>query len=183
MGFLAPFMLIGGAAAGIPLALHFLYRAHYRQVPWGAMKFLRLAIEQTSRRLKFQEIVLLILRILLMLLLAAALARPIACSTVTAGKRGEAVDAVFVIDLSYSMNSREGAKSRLDLVSGDRLVRSARLFAIAAEVLEDGDEAARWLKAPQRALAGAVPLQLAQTDVGTRAVEALLGRMEHGVYT
>jgi len=28
-----------------------------------------------------------------------------------------------------------------------------------------------------------VPLELAETDVGSRAVEALLGRMEHGVYT
>ncbi|MGZ5038165.1 MAG: type II RES/Xre toxin-antitoxin system antitoxin [Usitatibacter sp.] len=75
------------------------------------------------------------------------------------------------------------AKSRLDLVSGDRLVRSARLFAIATEVLEEAQAAARWLKTPQRALGGAVPLELAQTDVGSRAVEALLGRMEHGVYT
>src|SRR5688500_8243682 len=75
------------------------------------------------------------------------------------------------------------AKSHLDPVSGDRLVRSARLYAIAAEVLEDGPAAALWFKAPQRALGGAVPLELAQTDVGSRAVEALLGRMEHGVYT
>ena len=75
------------------------------------------------------------------------------------------------------------AKARLDPVSGDRLVRAARLYSIAAEVLEDAEAAARWLKSPQRALAGAVPLQLAETDVGTRAVEALLGRMEHGVYT
>src|SRR5215213_7247645 len=100
MGFLAPAMLIGGAAAGIPLALHFFYRARYRPVPWGAMKFLRLAVEQTSRRLQFQALVL---------------ARPVTCSKVTAGKRGEAVDAVFVMDLSYSMNAREGAKTRLDL--------------------------------------------------------------------
>ncbi len=75
------------------------------------------------------------------------------------------------------------AKSHLDLVSGDRLVRSARLFAIATDVLEDMQAAARWLKAPQRALGGAIPLELAQTDVGTRTVEALLGRMEHGIYT
>src|SRR6478752_6805915 len=73
-------------------------------------------------------------------------------------------------------------KSHLDPVSGDRLVRSARLYAIAAEVLEGAPAAARWLKSPQRALGGAVPLELARTDVGTRAVEALLGRMEHGVY-
>jgi putative toxin-antitoxin system antitoxin component (TIGR02293 family) len=77
----------------------------------------------------------------------------------------------------------DSARSRLDPVSGDRLVRSARLLAIATDVLEDAQAAARWLKAPQRALGGAVPLQLAQTDVGSRSVEALLGRMEHGVYT
>lgn len=75
------------------------------------------------------------------------------------------------------------ARSQLDAVSGDRLVRSARLYAIAADVLEDAPAAAQWLKSPQRALGGAVPLELAQTDVGARAVEALLGRMEHGVFT
>lgn len=75
------------------------------------------------------------------------------------------------------------ARSHLDPVSGDRLVRSARLYSIAAEVLEDAPAAAHWLKSPQRALNGAIPLELAQTDVGSRAVEALLGRMEHGVFT
>lgn len=75
------------------------------------------------------------------------------------------------------------AKSHLDAVSGDRLVRSARLYTIAADVLEDGPAAAGWLKSPQRALGGAIPLELAQTDVGSRLVEALLGRMEHGVFT
>jgi putative toxin-antitoxin system antitoxin component (TIGR02293 family) len=75
------------------------------------------------------------------------------------------------------------AKARLDLVSGDRLVRAARLFAIATDVLEEPQAAARWLKVPQRALGGAIPLELAQTDVGARAVESLLGRMEYGVYT
>ena len=75
------------------------------------------------------------------------------------------------------------AKSHLDAVSGDRLVRAARLYAIAAEVLEDSAAAAQWLKSAQRALGGAVPLELAETDVGSRAVEALLGRMEHGVFT
>ena len=77
----------------------------------------------------------------------------------------------------------DAAKSHLDPVSGDRLVRSARLYAIAAEVLEDATAAAQWLKASQRSLGGAIPLELAQTDVGSRAVEALLGRMEHGVFT
>jgi putative toxin-antitoxin system antitoxin component (TIGR02293 family) len=75
------------------------------------------------------------------------------------------------------------ARSRLDLVSGDRLVRYARLFSIATDVLEQEEAAVHWLKSPQRSLGGAIPLELASTDVGSRAVEALLGRMEHGVYT
>src|SRR5436305_14206350 len=106
MGFLAPLMLIGAAAGSIPLILHFFYRARYKPVPWGAMKFLRLAVEQTSRRLRFQELILLLLRILVLILLAVALARPFVSSSVTAGKRGEAVDAVVVMDLSYIMHAR-----------------------------------------------------------------------------
>ena len=77
----------------------------------------------------------------------------------------------------------EPGVSKLDAVNGDRLLRAARLFSIATDVLEDPAAAARWLKAPQRGLAGAIPLELAGSDVGARLVEALLGRMEHGVYT
>lgn len=75
------------------------------------------------------------------------------------------------------------ARGRLDSVASDRLYRVARLFNTTVEVLESRDAAVRWLRSPQRALGGAVPLDLATTDVGTRAVEALLGRMEHGVYS
>ena len=63
MGFLAPWMLFGAIAAAIPIILHFFYRSRFRDVPWAAMKFLLAAIEQTSRRLKFQELLLLLLRV------------------------------------------------------------------------------------------------------------------------
>src|SRR5688572_3275495 len=99
MSFLAPYMLLGALAAGIPIALHFFYRSRYRDVPWAAMKFLLTAMEQTSRRLKFQELLLLILRVCLLLLLAFALARPTSRSVSAAG-RGDAVDAVLIIDQS-----------------------------------------------------------------------------------
>jgi len=74
-------------------------------------------------------------------------------------------------------------KGVLDPVAGDRLHRAARIVAMAVEVLEDEAAAVRWLKTPQRALGEATPLDLFGTDVGARAVEALLGRMEYGVYT
>ncbi len=114
MTFLSPWMLAGAAAVGIPIALHFFYKARYQRLPWAAMDFLKEAIEQTSRRLKFQEWILLALRCLVILLLALALARPGKDSAGAAG-RGEAVDAVFVFDTSYSMGAADGDdKTRLD---------------------------------------------------------------------
>ena len=114
MQLLAPIMLWGAAAVSIPVALHFFYRARYKPLPWAPMRFLKEAIEQTSRRLKFQEWILLALRCLVILLLAIALARP-GFTTATIAGRGEAIDAVFVIDTSYSMGASEGEnKTRLE---------------------------------------------------------------------
>lgn len=113
MSFIAPWMLWGAAAAALPVALHFFYRSRYRTVPWAAMKFLLTSIEQTSRRLRFQELLLLVARTALLLLLALALSRP---STVarSGSTDGDAVDAVLLIDTSYSMGARDGAKTRLE---------------------------------------------------------------------
>jgi len=113
MGFLAPYMLFGALAAGIPIALHFFFRSRYRTVPWAAMKFLLTSIEQTSRRLKLQELLLLMARVALLVLLALALARPLTSSAVGSG-RGP-VDAVFILDTSFSMGARQGTQDRLDL--------------------------------------------------------------------
>ncbi len=109
-GFLAPAMLAGAAAVAVPLALHFFYKPRYRKQPWAAMTFLKLSLEQTSRRVKFQEYVLLALRCLALILLALALARP-TVSAVTTG-RGEGVDAVLVIDTSYSLGAADGDADR-----------------------------------------------------------------------
>src|SRR5271168_2584060 len=97
MSFLTPLMLWGALAAAIPVAIHLFFRSRYRTVPWAAMKFLLTAVEQTSRRLKFQELLLLALRMALLILLALAFARPIS-SIVRGGGRGDSVDAVFVFD-------------------------------------------------------------------------------------
>jgi putative toxin-antitoxin system antitoxin component (TIGR02293 family) len=82
-----------------------------------------------------------------------------------------------------SMTRLVPAKSVLNPVAGDRLVRSARLYSLALDVFENEDAARQWLKTPQRALDNSVPLDIATTDVGAREVEALLGRIEHSVYT
>src|SRR5882724_10693453 len=113
MAFLAPFLLWGTLAAGIPVAIHLFFRSRYRTVPWAAMKFLLTSVEQTSRRLKFQELLLLLLRVLVLTVLAVAFARPIS-SVVRGAGRGDSVDAVFVIDTSYSMEANDGTKTRME---------------------------------------------------------------------
>ncbi len=107
MSFLAPYMLGGLLACGIPIALHFFYRSRYRIVPWAAMKFLLTSIEQTSRRLRFQELLLLVLRVAVLGLLALALARP-STTAARGGEQGDAVDAVLVVDTSLSMAAHDG---------------------------------------------------------------------------
>lgn len=78
---------------------------------------------------------------------------------------------------------RQGGRP-LDIDHGDRLLRFARLFRLAAE-LHDGDEVAArdWLRKPARALDGETPLDRAATEAGAHEVESLIGRLEHGVYT
>jgi putative toxin-antitoxin system antitoxin component (TIGR02293 family) len=79
--------------------------------------------------------------------------------------------------------SRRREAGRLDAQESDRLLRAARLVQAAIELFEgDAGEARRWLGAPQRALGGETPLALARTETGAREVEALIGRLEHGVY-
>src|SRR5438132_4391035 len=106
MGFLSPYMLWGAVAAGIPVVLHLFYRSRYRTVPWAAMKFLLTSIEQTSRRMKFQELLLLLLRVTLLVLLALAMARPI-FSVARGTGQGTAVHVVLLFDTSMSMGASD----------------------------------------------------------------------------
>lgn len=77
--------------------------------------------------------------------------------------------------------ARRKLKHRFSAPESDRLVRVARVFAYAAEVFGTCDKASTWLTRPNRALRHAAPLDLLDTDIGTREVETILGRIEHGV--
>lgn len=65
----------------------------------------------------------------------------------------------------------------------ERVLRLARLLHRAAEVFGAADTAADWLKAPNRALGDIAPVAYAETEIGAREVENLLGRLEYGVYS
>lgn len=65
----------------------------------------------------------------------------------------------------------------------DHVVRVARLVSRATDVFDDPAKAQHWLNQPNKALGGEVPLTLADTSAGEHEVEALLDRIEYGVYS
>lgn len=88
-----------------------------------------------------------------------------------------------MLGISRATLHRRKAVGRLDQAESDRVVRFARLMGKAVEVLESEENARQWLNSPQFGLGGAVPLEYAETEVGAREVENLLGRIEYGVYS
>ncbi len=65
----------------------------------------------------------------------------------------------------------------------EHVMRLVALFERTTQVLENEADAAEWLRTPNPALGGDTPLALADTELGAREVDDLLGRLEHGVYS
>jgi len=79
---------------------------------------------------------------------------------------------------------RRKKEGRLHPEESDRLLRAARVFGRAIALFEgDVEGALGWLSSSQRALGGAVPLEMARTEIGAGEVEDLIGRLEHGVFS
>src|SRR5258708_24584323 len=90
---------------------------------------------------------------------------------------------VPMLGISKATLHRRKAEGKLDPAESDRVVRFARLMGKAVEVLESEENARQWLTSPQFGLGGAVPLEYAETEVGAREVEDLLGRTDYDVYS
>src|SRR6266498_4401467 len=85
--------------------------------------------------------------------------------------------------ISRSTLQRRKAAGRLSPDESDKVMRLSRLLEHATNVFGDIERARAWLKFPQRGLGGAVPLDYAETEVGAREVDNLLGRIDYGVYS
>lgn len=64
----------------------------------------------------------------------------------------------------------------------DRLYRVARVAALGIDVLGTIERTRAWLSRPSRALGGATPWSLLDTEIGAREVERVLGRLAYGVH-
>ena len=87
------------------------------------------------------------------------------------------------LSISRSTLQRRKAAGRLSPDESDKVMRFSRLLEHAKNVFGDIDKARAWLKHPQYGLGGAVPLDYAETEIGAREVDNLLGRIDYGVYS
>ncbi|OFW03892.1 MAG: hypothetical protein A3I61_07570 [Acidobacteria bacterium RIFCSPLOWO2_02_FULL_68_18] len=101
LSFLSPLFLVGAAAAAIPIAIHLFYRRAEPVIDFAAMRYLRQAPVEESRRRRLRELLLLALRVTALVLLACAFARPyLAGAAVSSGAA-----TVVLIDTSASLSA------------------------------------------------------------------------------
>jgi hypothetical protein len=116
--FASAWMLLWGAAAAIPLVIHLLSRRARQVTAWAAMEFLKAALRKNSRRRTIEQWLLLALRTLILILLALAVAQPVASWWLVdrppVESRGH-THTVLVLDASYSMGYRAADKTRFEL--------------------------------------------------------------------
>lgn len=84
------------------------------------------------------------------------------------------------LDLSPRSLQRRRRSGRLASFESDRLYRLARIVALADEFLGDHERAIRWLKRSNRSLGGISPVEALDTELGSRQVENILGRIAYG---
>ena len=118
------------ALAGLPVLVHLLSRTRPPEYRFSNVEFLRKVIRRTARFRRPKDWLLLILRTLALIALAAAFISPLLVSS-NAALPGERTTVILLIDRSASMAAREGAGSRFETACAE-----------AARFLDDSHPAA-----------------------------------------
>jgi hypothetical protein len=112
MSFLNLALLGGALAFCIPLAIHLLNKSRYTRIDWGAMFLLEQIVRQNRKRIRLEQIIMLLVRCAIPVLIALAMAQPV----LTGWQKliGSAPGStVVMLDSSYSMQARDdGANLR-----------------------------------------------------------------------
>lgn len=123
---------IGGALLLVPILIHLFFRRRHRVVRWAAMDFLLAALRKQRRRLRMEDLLLLLVRCAVVALLALALARPALQAAPLPSLGGGDRQLVLLVDTSGSMEARH---------TGRRLIERARerADALLAQLPESSD--------------------------------------------
>lgn len=129
MSFLAPAFLLGLAALALPVLIHLLRRRRLQVVRWAAHRFLVESQKRTRQRIRFEDLLLLLLRCLLLALIVLAFARPFLGdrSAPDAAASADPVQLVLLVDNSASLGWSDGVRSRFDAL---REIADAELTAL-----------------------------------------------------
>ena len=103
LNFLAPLALFGFAALAIPLYLHLRHRPRAIPLPFSAIEFLLKAKKKRKKRLRFEQFLLMLSRILLIAALAILFARPVLDSFFSNTPGFRSTPYVVILDDSASM--------------------------------------------------------------------------------
>ena len=132
MGFLNPFLLVGLAAAAIPIVVHLFNFRRPERVDFSTLRFVR-EIEATAmRRVRIKQWLLLALRTLAILFLVLAFARPTPTADASVFEEGAAQSLVLVLDNSRSMSLRDA--------QGELLEQARTLGEAVIDATGAGDE-------------------------------------------
>jgi hypothetical protein len=102
-GFGSIWLLWGLALGAIPIVIHLLHKRRFRESQWAAMRFLLEAARKNSRRIRLEQLLLLIVRTLIFVLLVAALSQPYVETFGITSSAKVTTHRIIVIDASYSM--------------------------------------------------------------------------------
>ncbi len=132
MTFLNPLLLLGLAAAAIPIAVHLFNFRRPKRVAFSSLAFLREQQASTMQRVKVKQWLLLALRILALACLGLAFARPIVEGWAGNALGRPASSVAIIVDTSPSMLRRDAG--------GELLDQAKTLGASLVNELDVGDE-------------------------------------------
>ncbi len=140
--FARPEFLWALPAAAVPVLIHILNRRRYRRVPWAAMEHLVRAERQSRRRIQWQNLLVLLLRVSAVILLVLVFARPRSARPLSAlMESGSRV--VVLLDDSASMAQQEAGISAFDRAKDFTLAAARQVagrdVAFAGYVASEGE--------------------------------------------
>jgi len=80
-----------------------------------------------------------------------------------------------------TLTHRRAKHQLLTREESDKVVRLARITALAEQVFGDEAKAARWLRQPKRRFGSSTPFDLLATEAGARLIEEMLYQIDDGM--
>ncbi len=159
-------------AVVLPIAIHFLLRRKRAPIAFGAMQFLLAAYRTQQRRLKLEQLLLLLLRCAVVVLLGFAVGRPLWGSAGAGGAGGGPRTVVLVVDNSLAAQAR-------DSVGETGLTRAVKAgqATLARLDVSRGDRAGLVVTTQTGEGRGAEPLVMVPATPDVRAVERALSQL------